>query len=214
MKVPKPRRYVIDFSGLELMDAQHFPELLNRIEMKTLPSRQAAAKREADRNKALRAKNPEAKTNVHHARFLEKWWQLSYAREKMVAHIKQLPRYIVCGQVTKRPIFTFVKTTVRPNAALQVFGYADDYSFGILQSSVHWEWFISRCSTMKSDPRYTSNTVWDSFPWPQKPSAKSIREVAKAAVDFRMVRDGLAKKHNRSYRELYRNARASGRKPA
>jgi hypothetical protein len=26
----------------------------------------------------------------------------------------------------------------------QVFGFADDYSFGVLQSSVHWQSFITR----------------------------------------------------------------------
>ena len=213
MKVPKPRRYVIDFAGLDLLEAQHFPELLKRIESKTLPARQAAANKEAARNKKVLSKNPGAKTNVHHARFLEKWWQLSYARERMVSHISLLPRYIVCGQVTKRPIFTFVDSTVRPNAALQVFGYADDYTFGILQSSLHWEWFTARCSTMKSDPRYTSNTVWDSFPWPQKPGLKAVQDVAAAAIHFRTVRDGLAKKHNRSYRELYRTLELPGDHP-
>lgn len=213
MKVPKPRRYVIDFSGLNLLEAQHFPELLKRIESKTLPARQAAANKEAARNKQVLAKNPDAKMNVHHARFLETWWQLSYSRERMVSHIRKLPRYIVCGQVTKRPIFTFVHSSVRPNAALQVFGYADDYTFGILQSSLHWEWFTARCSTMKSDPRYTSNTVWDSFQWPQKPSVKSVQEVAMMAVAFRGVRDQLAKKHNRSYRELYRTLELPGEHP-
>ena len=85
--------------------------------------------------------------------------------------------------------------------------------FGILQSSLHWEWFTARCSTMKADPRYTSNTVWDSFPWPQKPSVKAVEAVAEAAVEFRSLRDQLAKKHNRSYRELYRTLELPGENP-
>ncbi len=213
LKTPKPRRYVIDFAGLGLLDAEHFPELLNRVKAKALPARQAAEKKEAARNNALRNIHPDKKGNMHHAGFLRCWWQLSYAREGMVEALSKLPRYIACGRVTKRPIFSFVSSAIRPNDALQVFAYADDYTFGILQSGLHWEWFTSRCSTMKSDPRYTSNTVWDSFPWPQKPSAKAVKAVADAAVSFRTVRDQLAKKHNRSYRDLYRTLELPGDNP-
>jgi hypothetical protein len=56
-----------------------------------------------------------------------KWWILSYAREDMIAALDKLPRYVVCGRVTKRPIFEFVDVRIRPNDALQVFPYADDF---------------------------------------------------------------------------------------
>lgn len=52
----------------------------------------------------------------------------------------------------------------RCSGAGETAGYADDYSFGVLQSTFHWIWFINRCSTLKGDPRYTSNTVFDTFP--------------------------------------------------
>jgi hypothetical protein len=58
--------------------------------------------------------------------------------------------------------------------------------------------------TLKSDFRYTSNTVFDSFPWPQAPSGKSIKDVAKASVGLRKVRNELRKKHSQSLRDIYR----------
>jgi hypothetical protein len=127
--------------------------------------------------------------------------------------LSKLQRYIVCGQVTKRPIFGFLSQSIRPNAALQVFAYDDDYSFGILQSNIHWQWFVARCSTLKSDFRYTSNTVWDSFPWPQKPSLVAAKAVAAAAVDLRTKRADLMKRHHRSLRELYRLMEVPGENP-
>ena len=93
----------------------------------------------------------------------------------MLSALAPLSRYIVCGRVTKRPIFEFISPKIHPNDALMVFPFEDDYSFGILQSSAHWIWFVQRCSTMKGDYRYTSNTVFDTFPWPQSPAAKSVR---------------------------------------
>ena len=64
---------------------------------------------------------------------------------------------------------------------------------------------MNRCSTLKSDYRYTSNTVFDTFPWPQKPSVKAIKAVAVAAVALRAKRDELRGKHKLSLRELYRS---------
>jgi hypothetical protein len=85
----------------------------------------------------------------------------------VIALLEKLPRYIACSRVTKRPIFEFISPIIHPNEAVVAFTFADDYSFGILQSSIHWEWFKARCSTFKADFRYTSDTVFDTFPWPQ-----------------------------------------------
>ncbi|MCH8207845.1 MAG: hypothetical protein IIA62_02115 [Nitrospinae bacterium] len=71
------------------------------------------------------------------------WWKLSYAREVMKEAIKPFSRYIVCAQITKRPIFEFIETGINPNAALIVFPFEDDYTFGILQSDTPWKWFLN-----------------------------------------------------------------------
>ena len=74
-------------------------------------------------------------------------------------------------------------------------------------------WFINRCSTLTERFRYTSNTVFDSFPWPQSPSQKAVRRVAEAAVALRAKRDELRIKHNLSFRELYRSLELPGNHP-
>jgi hypothetical protein len=201
---------VIDFSGHDLVSASAYEPAFDRIRKNVLPDRQLAAAEEAAENNKLLAENPNAKTNRHHEQFLKRWWQLSWARAEMVAAIKMIPRYIVCGSITKRPIFEFVSPEIHPNAALTVFPLSDDYSFGILQSVFHWLWFKNRCSTMKGDPRYTSNTVFDSYPWPQSPSAKQIKEVAQAAEEFRTKRRATVKKHGQPLRELYRTLELPG----
>lgn len=209
----KPTRYVIDFSGLDILDAQKYEVLFERIKKNVLPAREAAAEKEKKRNDEVLASNPNAKINTHHANFLKKWWQMSYSRQNMLDEIRPLSRYIVCGQVTKRPIFDFVSLNINPNAALMVFSHEDDYTFGVLQSGIHWFWFVERCSTIKSDPRYTSNTVFDSFPWPQSPNLNQIRKVAKRAVELRQLREQLRNKHNLSLRELYRSIELPGSHP-
>jgi hypothetical protein len=206
----KPSRYVIDFDRRTLLEAQEYKALFKRVEARVLPDRVKAAEKEREQNKEAVEANPKAKLAKDHSGALDKWWLHFRAREKMVKAISALPRYIVCGRVTKRPIFAFVDPAIHPNDSLAVFPLADDYSFGILQSGIHWQWFTERCSTLKADWRYTSNTVFDSFPWPQEPTTEQVAAVAEAAVALRHHRDELIKKHALSLRELYRSLENPG----
>jgi len=117
------------------------------------------------------------------------------------------------NSVTKRPIFEFISPDIHPNDACMVFPFEDDYSFGILQSEIHWIWFVAKCSTLKSDFRYTSDTVFDTFPWPQKPSPEHVIRVAAASYNFRAVRRKLMSKANLSLRKLYRLVELPGENP-
>jgi len=212
-KDAQPQRFVIDFQPRTLLEAQKYKSLFGRIQHDVLPDRVKASKEEQKRNTEALKDNPKAKVNHHHENFLKHWWLLSYGREDMLKALAGLPRYIACGRVTLRPIFEFIAPEIRPNDALQVFPYDDDFSFGILQSEVHWVWFTNRCSTLTGRPRYTSNTVFDSFPWPQAPSPMAIRAVADAAVALRNRRAALKSEHGLSNRELYRTLELAGASP-
>ena len=210
-KDSKPKRFVIDFHKRDVFEAKKYSKLYKQVEKFVLPDRQKMAEKESERNKSALRVNPNAKVNRHHENFLNKWWIMSYPREDMIAQLEKLKRFIVCGQVTKRPIFEFLSPKIRPNAALQVFAFDDDYSFGILQSSIHWDWFREKCSTLKSDFRYTSNTVFDSFPWPQGADRAQVKNVAKAAQELRQVRNQIRHTHKLSLREVYRQMELPGK---
>lgn len=199
-----PNRYVIDFRKHDLFSAKKYSRLFKCIEDSVYEDRKIKAKNEEERNNALLKNNPNARVNHHHSGFFREWWKLSYPRDEMMNILEELPRYCVCGRVTRRPIFEFLSSKIHPNDALQVFVLPDDYSFGILQSIVHWEWFTARCSTLKSDFRYTSNTVFDSFPWPQNVTRKHVKKIADASVYLRNIRRDVMKDGNIGLRELYR----------
>ena len=207
---PLPQRYVIDFSNKTLIQAQRYKLLYKIIEVKVLPKRKKESDRQKAGNKKLLKSNPKARVNRHHQNFLKTWWQLSYSRTDLMKKIRKIKRYCVCGQVTQRNIFEFVHSDINPNAALVVFAFEDDYSFGILQSSMHWTWFINRCSTLGTGFRYTINTVYDTFPWPQKPTLAQIRKVAKKARELRKVRTEILRREKISYRDLYRSIELPG----
>ncbi len=208
-----PTRYVIDFSPRDVNAARSYRTLFEHVQKEVLPDRQTAATQEEKRNREVLSESPKARVNWHHRRFLERWWQLSWPRSEMLAAIARIPRYVACGQVTKRPIFEFIDSAIHPNAALIVFVLQDDYSFGILQSGIHWAWFIGRCSTLKGDPRYTSETVFDSFPWPQSPSPVHVKDVAEAARLLRMTRREEMQVGDLTLRGLYRTLELPGRNP-
>jgi hypothetical protein len=112
----------------------------------------------------------------------------------MIRLIRKMPRYVVCSGVTKRPIFNFIASSIRPDHAVFVFAFPDDYSFGILQSHAHWVWFITKCSKLTERFRYTPPTVFNMFPWPQRPTKKRILAVAKAGIEIRQARKNALQK--------------------
>jgi hypothetical protein len=208
-----PSRYIVDFGERDVLASQTYSLPFERVQTLVLPDRQKRAKKEEKRNEEALQANPNARVNRHHLNFLNQWWRLSYRRSDLMEILANIPRYIACGRVTKRPIFEFYSTSIHPSDALSVFPLTDDYSFGILQSGLHWNWFTERCSTLREDFRYTSDTVFDSFPWPQAPKLEAVKAVAAAARKLRQVRRGLCEKHNLSLRELYRSAELPGNHP-
>jgi hypothetical protein len=59
---------------------------------------------------------------------------------------------------------------------------------------------------LKGDYRYTPETVFDSFPWPQNP----ILKVSNASSNLRKARRDVIEKNKLSLRELYRAAEQPG----
>jgi hypothetical protein len=68
-----------------------------------------------------------------------------------------------------------------------VFDLADDYSFGVLQSSMHAAWVAELCST-RSRSRYELR-AFRSFPWPQQQSLAQVVAVTLAGLLLRTARE-------------------------
>jgi hypothetical protein len=200
----QPQRYVIDFTTVDINKASTFTKLFNIVEKNVLPERELKARQQEEENKLLIKSNPKAAINKHHINFYKNWWKLSYGRKDMLTCITSLNRYIACSRVSKRPIFEFVSTDIRPNDAMMVFAFEDDYSFGILQSKFHILWYQEKCSTMKGDPRYTTESIWDTFPWPQNPSTVRVEKVSKAAKLLRDGRRKIINENTLSLSDIYR----------
>jgi type I restriction-modification system DNA methylase subunit len=208
-----PERYVIDFGERDIISSGKYKELFKIISETVLPWRKEKAEEETKRNKVILKKNPKAKVDRQYESAYNVWWQLRRKNTRMVNSINKLSRYIACSRVTKRAIFEFVSPSIRPNDSIQVFGFQDNYSFGIIQSEMHWAWFTARCSTLKGDYRYTSDTVFDTFPWPQDPTEKQVKAIAEFSQELRDLRSSMKKKNNFSLRDLYKSLESPGKNP-
>ena len=219
----RPTRWIIDFAQREMTEAMHYEAAFERVKKLVMPD--VLAKAEAE-------KKATGKESTRWTRMANRWWQFRDYQPGTMAAIAKLSRYIACPRVTKRPVFEFISADIHPDNALAVFAFADDYSFGVLQSGIHWAWFLARCSTLKGDFRYTSDTVFDTFPWPQfeasrqdrkgregkgkeslRPSREAIeqiRAVAESARALRTLRREIMDANDWSLRDLYRTLETPG----
>jgi hypothetical protein len=197
----EPTRWIIDFAQRGQFDARSYAAPWNHVQENVMQEVIARAERE---------KRETGKDKTRWSRMAERWWQFRDYMPGTMSAIAVLPRYIMCPRVTKRPIFEFVSTQIHPDGATMVFPFADDYSFGILQSGIHFLWFRAKCSTLKGDFRYTSDTVFDTFPWPQSPTRKQIAAIAEAAVALRALRHDIMRRLKYSLRDLYRTLEEPG----
>ncbi|RPG28018.1 MAG: class I SAM-dependent DNA methyltransferase [Muricauda sp. TMED12] len=212
-KDSQPERFVIDFTGMDIIEAGSFKEPYEIIKASVLPDREAKAIEQEEKNQKVLENNPKAKVNKHHINFFNNWWQLSYGRKDLLNALSKLKRYIACSRVSARPIFEFVSADINPNDALMVFGFEDDYTFGIIQSQAHVLWYQEKCSSMKGDPRYTPNTIWDTFPFPQNPKLVDVKKVADKAKDLRNKRNEVINRYNYTLRDIYRILEEPGTNP-
>jgi hypothetical protein len=206
-----PERWLIDFQRRSVLDSMKFSGAYKHVEKTVLPQMQRIDRKQTGGDPTdefdQRIKKRELVSRI------DTWWQLRRCVPDTVKAVSNSPRYIVCSLVTKRPIFVFMSRGIMPSNLLQSFAFPDDYSFGILQSNTHWQWFVAKCSKLKSDFRYTPESVFDTFPWPQAPSVKQIDAVAEAGREVRRVRANSLKSIKGGLRAVYRTLELPGDNP-
>ncbi|MCU0784278.1 MAG: class I SAM-dependent DNA methyltransferase [Verrucomicrobia bacterium] len=233
-------RWLIDFQRRSVLEAMQFSAAFELVKERVMAQ---MARIQNEKSETQPTEEDEFGKRIKKRNLvsrLDKWWQLRRCVPETVEVIESLPRYLACSYVTKRPIFVFISSQIRPSNLVQIFGLADDYSFGVLQSDIHWLWFITKCGKLKSDFRYSPESVFDTFPWPQfdevgrvTPCAPSdnpkrgaqrtarptndaiakIDAVAAAARELRRVRAEALPKMKGGLRALYRTLELPGANP-
>jgi methylase of polypeptide subunit release factors len=139
-----PSRWVINFRDWPIERAQQYPLPFERVERLVKPER-ATVRRDAHR---------------------ERWWQYGDKRPGLYRTLAPLDCCIAITQTSKVLLPMFCPTNLVFAHKLVVFAYSGDQQFGILSSSIHREWALTRGSTLETRPVYTPTDCFETFPQP------------------------------------------------
>ncbi len=196
------QRYVIGFGEKSIVEAAKYKEAFERIRLRVLPDVQ---------NKANKEHESESARGQH----LEKWWMHWRHRADMKLAISRLRgRYITGSRTQRWPfMFSFVSSDTLPGDKLQVFAFDDDYSFGVLQSRPHLLWYQAKAARLKheEDYNYSAESVFDTFPWPQRPKVAQINTIANLSRVIHRIR--ATSEIDGGLRGLYHTLELPGRNP-
>ncbi|MEU3456367.1 DNA methyltransferase [Micromonospora sp. NPDC006766] len=155
----RPGRWIIDFGQRPLELAMKYPAALKIVRERVKPIR------ETNKDRFRR----------------ENWWRFGRPYTALRDAMTGLPRYIVAGRIGKRLLLTWCEPWTCPSDLVYVFAFDDDYSMGVLSSSIHSAWAWSQSSTLKGDLRYTPTSAFLPFPWPYPVTDEQRERVAEAS---------------------------------
>lgn len=190
----KPQRWIIDFNDMSLEDASNYDLPLKRIK--------ATVKPERDNNRR-------EVTRVN-------WWKFGEKRPAMRKAIAPLSFYFAIPRHSKWFIFLPAKPKWLPADSTNVVASDDFYILGILTSKVHRLWVKAQSSTLEDRTRYTHNTCFETFPFPQTPAEETVVQIRATAEKLHQYRNkemeakqwGITKLYNQFFNEpaseLYR----------
>ena len=126
------------------------------------------------------------------------WWRHGETRPGMRRALAPLTRYIATPMVAKHRIFVWLLREVIVENTVVAIARDDDTTFGILHSRFHEAWALRLGSSLEDRPRYTPNSTFETFPFPdgltpnlpaasyaEDPRAMAIAAAARALVEAR-----------------------------
>lgn len=186
----QPRgKWIIDFGGfMPLEEAAQYEAPFEYVKKHVYP-----------RRKDVRRKNHR-----------EYWWIHAESRPGMREALSKLTRYIATPRVSKHRVFVWLDTEILADSAVVVIARDDDYSFGVLQSTIHERWARATGTQLReatSGFRYSQTMTLETFPFPWPPGqepqdAPRVQAIAEAARELVQKRDAWLNPEGMSEKEL------------
>jgi SAM-dependent methyltransferase len=161
-----PKRWIVDFNDMSLEDASDYKLPFEHIK--------TYVKSERDNNRDEKAKNY--------------WWKFLRPRPDLRKAIEFLPFYFAVPCHSKWFIFSRVNKHWLPNNSITVLALDDFYILGIITSNIHRVWVDVQGSTLKGDTRYTHNTCFETFPFPQTADIKIVQQIRTKTEELHQYR--------------------------
>jgi hypothetical protein len=148
-------KFIIDLFGFDEMQVRdRFPWLYQHLN---------------DTVRPYRAENARAS-------YRDKWWLFAEPRPAMRHALARLNRFIVTPYTAKFRSFVFVEPSVIPDAMAYAIAFSDAYFIAVLSSKIHILWANHGGGRMGvgNDPRYISDSVFLTFPFPVADDAQTL----------------------------------------
>jgi hypothetical protein len=162
-----PERWIIDFNDMNIEDASEYVLPFEYVKANVKPERD-------DNRREVTQLN---------------WWKYGEKRPAMRKAIVSLSCcYFNASQVSKWFIFIPVNCSFLPGNSTTVVASEDFYILGILTSNVHRLWVKAQSSTLEDRTRYTHNTCFETFPFPQTAAQQLVEQIRATAVELHQYR--------------------------
>jgi len=179
-----PTRYVIDFWEMPEHVARTYEQPFARVTELVKPQRDRLTRQ------------------IHETCYWKHWDR----REAFYRRMRELPRVIVTGRVSKHHIFTFADPEWLMADGVVIFLRSDEASLAVLHSSIHAEWVQRHKTTMRLDTTYSVSRCFLTFPWPED-LGEELTAAGRNYLDTRSdiqfrTQSGLTSIYNRFHDEL------------
>ncbi len=176
-----PSRWIIDFNDMSLERASEYAIPFEHVKTYVKPERE---------------NNRREFTRDH-------WWQYGEKRPLLRSKISSLSCYFSIPRHSKW--FTFIPANLDwlPADSTTIVASDDFYTLGILLSETHRMWTLAQSSTLEDRIRYTHNTCFETFPFPQNPSAKIVQQIRAKAIELHQYRSDQMEQKQWGITKLY-----------
>ena len=170
-----PERWIIDFNNMSLEEAGDYRLPFLHVKANVKPERDS---------------NRRETTKLN-------WWQYGEKRPALRDAISTLSCYFSVPRHSKWFIFLPCQLNWLPADSTTVVTSDDFYILGILTSNVHRTWVKAQSSTLKGDTRYTHNTCFETFPFPQlEQDPRHLKDVGDLTAIVEKIRATAQDLHN------------------
>jgi hypothetical protein len=151
---------------------------------------ETAARYEAPFERVRKLVYPQRQSN-RDLRLREQWWVHRRTGNDMRAAMEGRARLLATPRVSKHRLFTWLGTEYLADTATYVFGSDEEHLLGLLHSRPHETWARAQGTQLRereSGFRYTPNTCFETFPFPDM-TDEQRDAIGSAAAELVALRD-------------------------
>ena len=176
-------RWIIDFSGLSEEQARSYPHCFSLVLARVRPGRMRL------KRKAYR----------------DRWWQFTEPQIEAHTRARVFTRVLGISRVTKYVAFDWIDPAQVVSAKITMVMKEDDVVFGVLQSSIHEVWAVTRGGRHGVGGSFSYSPVqcFRTFPFPPDAESPTSRLIAQVAERYGKQRSASLIARHVGLTELY-----------